>query len=94
MQNIEEELRVFKKIEMIDYMLFMSELVCCVGERYSWTPWVVGGPTIAFITGITDVDPVKWGCVFSRFENEHRKEIGDIDIDVSPDQRELVQLHN
>ncbi|MGI5927770.1 MAG: hypothetical protein ACOX8A_11445, partial [Thermacetogeniaceae bacterium] len=93
MQNIEEELRVFKKIEMIDYMLFMSELVCwCWENGIPVTPCrgSVGGSTIAFITGITDVDPVKWGCVFSRFANEHRKEIGDIDIDVSPDQRELV----
>lgn len=28
--------------------------------------------------------------MFSRFCNEDRKEIGDIDIDVSPSQRDLV----
>lgn len=50
----------------------------------------VGGSTVAYISDIIDTDPVKWNTVFSRFANEDRKEIGDIDIDVSPSQRQQV----
>ena len=94
--NIKEELRVLRKIGMIGFMLFMSDL--CI---WCWENGIpvgpcrgsVGGSTIAFITDIIDVDPVKWGCIFSRFANEDRKEIGDIDIDIAPDQRHLVYEH-
>lgn len=91
--NIEEELRVFRKIGMIGFMLFMSELVSWCWEHnipVGFCRGSVGGSTIAYITDIIDVNPVKWGCVFSRFANETRMEIGDIDVDISPDQRELV----
>jgi len=32
---------------------------------------------VAYITNITDVNPVKWNTIFSRFCNEHRVEAGD-----------------
>ena len=53
----------------------------------------VGGSTIAYLIDIIDVDPVVWHTVFSRFANEDRKELGDIDIDISPSQRHLVYEH-
>ena len=49
--------------------------------------------TVAYITDIIDVDPVIWNTIFSRFANEDREEVGDIDLDISPDQRELVYNH-
>lgn len=91
--NIKEELRVFRKIGMIGFMLFMSELVCWCwdnGIPVGFCRGSVGGSTIAYITDIIDVNPVKWGCVFSRFASEYRHEIGDIDLDISPDQRSKV----
>ena len=45
---------------------------------------------VAYISDITDVNPIIWNTVFSRFCNEDRKEIGDIDIDVYEDQRDIV----
>ena len=95
-ENIQEELRVFKKIGMIGFMLFMSELVCwCWDNNISvgYCRGSVGGSTIAYLTDITDVDPIVWNTVFSRFANEDRKEIGDIDLDISPSQRQLVYDH-
>lgn len=79
-ENIREELRVFKKIGMIGFMLFMSELVTWCWENnipVGFCRGSVGGSTIAYITDIIDVDPVVWNTVFSRFANEDRKEIGD-----------------
>lgn len=94
--NVKEEFRVFKKIGMLGFMLFMSDLV-----RWCWANGIpigycrgsVGGSTIAYLTDIIDVDPVVWHTVFSRFANEDRKELGDIDIDISPTQRHLVYEH-
>lgn len=95
-ENCREELRVFKKIGMLGFMLFMSDLV-----RWCWDNNIpvgfcrgsCGGSTIAYLIDIIDVDPVKWNTVFSRFANEDRRELGDIDIDISPTQREMVYDH-
>lgn len=95
-QNIQEELRVFKKIGMIGFMLFMSELVCWCWEHdipIGFCRGSVGGSTIAYLTDIIDVNPIVWHTVFSRFANEDRKEIGDIDLDIAPSQRHLVYEH-
>lgn len=74
-------------------MLFMSEMIeWCEKNGIPTCPCrgSVGGSMLAYIIGITDVDPVKWNTYFSRFANEDRKEIGDIDCDFSPNQRDLV----
>ena len=95
-ENIKEELRVFKKIGMIGFMLFMSELVCWCwdnGIPVGFCRGSVGGSTIAYLTDIIDVNPIVWNTVFSRFANEDRKEIGDIDLDIAPSQRHLVYEH-
>lgn len=95
-ENIKEELRVFKKIGMVGFMLFMSELVCWCwdnGIPIGFCRGSVGGSTIAYLTDIIDVNPIVWNTVFSRFANEDRKEIGDIDLDIAPSQRHLVYEH-
>ena len=38
----------------------------------------VGGSVVAYLSDIIDVDPV-WNTMFSRFCNEHRVEVGDIE---------------
>ena len=94
--SVREELRVFKKIGMMGFMLFMSDLV-----TWCWENGIpigpcrgsVGGSEIAYLIDIIDVDPVVWHTVFSRFANESRTELGDIDIDIAPDQRDLVYKH-
>ena len=91
--KIKEELQVFHKVGMGGFMLFMSEMITWCWENnipIGYCRGSVGGSEVAYLSDITDVDPVVWGTMFSRFCNEHRKEIGDIDIDVSPDQRALV----
>lgn len=91
--KIKEELAVFHKVGMGGFMLFMSELVSWCWDNnipIGYCRGSVGGSEVAYLSDITDVDPVVWHTMFSRFCNEHRKEIGDIDIDISPDQRELV----
>ena len=90
---INEELRVFKKLDMCGFMLSMSEFITWAKEEGI----VIGvgrgsvcGSTIAYLTNVTDVDPVIWGTVFSRFANEDRQELGDIDIDVIAEDRPRI----
>ena len=77
---VKEEFRVFKKIGMLGFMLFMSDLVTWCWDHdipIGFCRGSVGGSVIAYLTHIIDVDPIKWGTVFSRFANEDRKELGD-----------------
>lgn len=95
-EMVQEEMRVFKKIGMVGFMLFMSELVCWCWDNsipVGFCRGSVGGSMIAYLTDIIDVNPLIWGTMFSRFANEDRKEIGDIDLDISPTQRQLVYDH-
>lgn len=90
---ISEECRVFEKIDMSGFMLFMSELVTWCksnGIPVGFNRGSCGGSRVAYVTDITDLNPEEWHTVFSRFCNEDRKEIGDIDIDVSPSDRDKV----
>lgn len=94
--KIIEEFKVMCKLGMESFMIFMSELISwaksndipCGTGRGS-----VCGSMIAFITNITDVDPMVWNTVFSRFCNEDRISLGDIDIDFSGEDREKVYAY-
>ena len=91
--RINEEMRVLKKIGMTGFMLFMSEMISWCwdnGIPVGFCRGSVGGSMVAYISDIIDVNPFTWNTMFARFANEHRKEVGDIDVDISPDQRCLV----
>jgi len=91
--QIQEEIRVFKKLNMCSFMLFMSEICIWCKENGIPTGFCrgsVGGSMIAYLLDIIDLDPIQWNTIFSRFCNEDREEVGDIDLDFSPTQRELV----
>lgn len=53
----------------------------------------VGGSLIAYLIGITAVDPIKHDLLFSRFINEDRIDYPDIDIDFEDSKRHLVRQH-
>lgn len=90
---IKEELEVFSALNMMGFMLSMSELVSwcksngiCVGPARG----SVGGSRIAYVTDIIDLNPETWGTVFSRFANISRVEVGDIDVDVIESDRPKI----
>ncbi len=77
---INEEMRVFQKLQMDGFMLSMSELICWCKEHdmaIGTARGSVGGSRVAYVTDIIDLNPEVWHTVFSRFCNEDRKEIGD-----------------
>ena len=91
--RINEEMRILKKIGMTGFMLFMSEMISWCwdnGIPVGFCRGSVGGSMVAYISDIIDVNPFTWNTMFARFANEYRTEVGDIDVDISPDQRCLV----
>lgn len=90
---IKEEFIAMTNQGMESFMMFMGELIdYCRSQNINSSPCrgSVGGSVIAYITDITDVDPIKWKTVFSRFCNADRISLADIDVDFSPSDREKV----
>lgn len=90
---IVEEMRVFQKLQMDGFMLSMSELICWCKEHgmaIGTARGSVGGSRVAYVVDIIDLNPETWHTVFSRFCNEDRKEIGDIDIDCVESDRPAI----
>jgi len=48
------------------------------------------GSLVAYLTGITDVDPLKYGLLFERFLNPERISMPDIDVDFCARRRDEV----
>ncbi len=95
-EAIGEEMRVFHKLKMDGFMLSMSELIgwCRDNDIAIGTArGSVGGSRIAYITDIIDLNPEQWHTVFSRFANEDRVEIGDIDVDCIETDRPRIFEH-
>lgn len=90
---IVEEIRVFEKLKMTGFMLSMSELISwCKSHHMAIGPGrgSVGGSRVAYVLDIIDLNPETWHTVFSRFANEDREEIGDIDIDCVDSDRPTI----
>ena len=88
-----EEFNAMKKQHMGSFMIFMSELMeWCRENNIQSSPCrgSVGGSLVAYITDITDVDPIKWHTVFSRYVNADRVSLADVDQDFSPRDRAKV----
>ena len=86
-------MRVFQKLQMDGFMLSMSELISWCkqqGMAIGTARGSVGGSRVAYVTDIIDLNPETWHTVFSRFCNEDRKEIGDIDIDCVESDRPAI----
>lgn len=93
---IDEEMRVFGKLNMMGFMLSMSELISwckAQGMAIGTARGSVGGSRVAYVADIIDLNPETWHTVFSRFCNEHRTEIGDIDIDCVESDRPAIFKH-
>lgn len=93
--RIDEEMAVFKKQNMCSFILFMSQLIGWCREQnipIGFGRGSVTGSLVCYLLAIIDVDAIKWKTNFARFVNEGRISLGDIDTDVSPDDR--IKVYN
>lgn len=85
------ELDMIKKANLEDYFLIVWDILrFCDKQHILRGPGrgSVGGSLVAYLTGITKIDSVKYGCLFSRFFNIGRLQTGSLaDIDMDIDNR-------
>ena len=84
------ELKVINEMGYAGYFLVVQDFINAAKER--GIPVGPGrgsaaGSIIAYILGITNVDPLKYNLLFERFLNPARKTMPDIDVDFADDQR-------
>jgi len=90
------ELAVLRKMGFCDYFLLVHEITnWCKTNDITVGPGrgSVGGSLIAYLIGITDVDPLRFGLIFERFINPDRLDLPDIDLDFMSSRRHEVIEH-
>jgi DNA polymerase-3 subunit alpha len=94
--RINDELDILLPKGFTRYFLIVWELLnWCKKNDISIGPGrgSVGGCLIAWLIGITSVDPLKYDLLFSRFISPERNDLPDIDIDFDVEKREDVKEH-
>lgn len=87
------ELRIIANMGFSDYFLIVADFI-----QYAKTNNIMVGPgrgsaagsLVAYLLGITDVDPIEYNLLFERFLNPERQTMPDIDIDFSDTRRDEV----
>ena len=93
LERLKKELNVITKMGYDDYFLIVFDYV-----RYAKINKILVGPgrgsvagsLVAYVLGITNVDPLKYDLLFERFLNEERISMPDIDIDFQDDRRDEI----
>ncbi len=86
-QRIIYEVNVYEKNHAIDFLLLDYELKKWCrdnGIEYGEARGSVSGSLVAYLIGLTHVDPIKYNLVFERFMHDSRVTLADIDTDYSP----------
>lgn len=86
-QRIEYELEIITTMGFSSYFLIVSDLIAASRKMgYSVGPGrgSAAGSIVAYLTDITQIDPIKYKLLFERFLNPERISMPDIDIDFTP----------
>ncbi len=83
-ERLEYELSVLEKTGFVSYILIVWDFIHFAKER--GIPVGPGrgsaaGSLVAYVLGITDIDPLQYGLIFERFLNPDRISPPDIDVD-------------
>lgn len=95
-ERLKYELGVLKDMGFENYFLLVHKVV-----HWSRTNDImvgpgrgsVGGSLVAYLMGITDVDPIRFGLIFERFINPERLDLPDADLDFMSSRRgEVIDM--
>jgi DNA polymerase-3 subunit alpha len=88
-ERFDYELDVIKKTGFADYFLIIEDFIRFTKEEgiMTNTRGSAAGSLIAYVLGITSVDPLKHGLYFERFLNPERIQPPDIDLDIADNRR-------
>ncbi len=93
-RHLEKELKVIGRLELDEFFLVVREIteesrrrgIRCAGRGSA------ANSIVAYLLGITGVDPVANGLLFERFLHAGRKGTPDIDVDFDSDRRNEIIL--
>lgn len=90
--RLDHELEVIKKTDFADYFLVIYDIIRFAKENniLTNTRGSAAGSLVAYVLGITHIDPMKYDLYFERFLNPERLEPPDIDLDVADDRRQEI----
>jgi len=94
MKRYHMEFDLIKKKNFSKYFLIFYDIIqWCYKNNIAIGPGrgSVGGSLIAYLLGITKIDPIKFHLLFSRFITEDRLDFPDIDMDFEKIHRERVR---
>ena len=90
--RLKRELDMIELKQFHDYFYVIADMI-----NYAKKHMLVGpargssaGSLVCYLTGITDVDPIKFDLLFERLIDVTRADLPDIDIDFQDDRREMV----
>ncbi|MFT8870814.1 MAG: DNA polymerase III subunit alpha [Sporolactobacillus sp.] len=92
-ERLEKELAVIDRMGFNDYFLIVADLV-----KQARRSNILAGPgrgsaagsLVAYLLGITEVDPLRYHLLFERFLNPERVSMPDIDLDFPDEERETM----
>ena len=92
-ERLDHELEIIKHMGFTSYFLIVSDFI-----NYAKSKGIPVGPgrgsaagsLVSYLTGITDIDPLRYGLLFERFLNPERLGLPDIDIDFCYERRQEV----
>ena len=95
--RFKEEFEVLDEANLFNYFLVIYDIMQFAKNKGVYTGagrGSVGGSLIAYLMGLTEVDPLEYNLLFSRFFNKGRKEsFPDIDSDVEMSGRVSIIEH-
>jgi error-prone DNA polymerase len=90
--RLDHELAMIQTMGYAAYFLTVADIVADIksmGIRCACRGSAAGS-LVCYLTGISDVDPVRHGLLFERFMNPQRDDLPDVDVDVESARREDV----
>jgi DNA polymerase-3 subunit alpha len=96
LERLEYEILMIQKMGFAAYFLIVAEFI-----NWSKDNGIPVGPgrgsaagsLVAWATGITDIDPIRFDLLFERFLNPERVSMPDVDVDFCQDRREESIAH-
>ena len=92
-QRLDMELDVIENMGFAGYFLVVQDFISAgkeLGVLVGPGRGSAAGSAVAYCTGITNLDPIKYNLLFERFLNPERVSMPDIDIDFDDDGRQKV----
>ncbi len=91
-ERLDHELGVIEETNFVDYFLIVWDFIDFAKKEH--IPAIArgsgAGSLVAYVLGITNIDPVKYDLLFERFLNSERLSMPDLDIDFCAEGRDKI----